>query len=290
MHKIGIIGYGICGLAVETGLQTISDIYIYDKYKSSDSLATVISESNIWFICLPTPMSDDGSCDTSIVDSVCTKIGYLAKDKKGPKLLVIKSTVPPGTTDRIAKETGLSVVFNPEFLTEKNFIQDFLEQDRIIYGASSQAIFSDVVLIVKLYSDFAKTQAKPAIVFETSSSTVAEMTKYMTNCFLATKLSFFNEMYEICQATGLEYDEVVEMFLLDGRIGKSHYKVPGSDGQRGFSLSCLPKDLNAMIAFAEGVGVDPMMLQTAWTKNLLVRDNHDWENLAQVTGGYKDED
>ena len=112
------------------------------------------------------------------------------------------------------------------------------------------------------------------------------MLKYMTNSFLATKVIFFNEMKEICNAANIKYDDVVGLMKLDGRIGKTHMVVP-NEGKHGFGGSCFVKDLNALSAFAKEMDLDPMILDSIWTKNLLVREEYEWEQLAQVTGAYK---
>jgi UDPglucose 6-dehydrogenase len=101
------------------------------------------------------------------------------------------------------------------------------------------------------------------------------------------KLVFFNEMYEICQAAGVDYEQAVSMATSDKRIGRSHTKVPGPDGQMGAGGPCFPKDTNALIAFAKEHGVDPMALESMWMKNLALREIHEWEDLAQVNGKYK---
>jgi nucleotide sugar dehydrogenase len=280
MHKVGIVGYGFVGLALETGLQKVSNVRIYDKYKNTESLDQVVKYSDTIFLALPTPMNEDGSCDTSIIEDVCANIDRLAKKEK---ILVLKSTVPPGTTARFQKlYPNHTFVFNPEFLTEKNFINDFLEQDRIIIGKASDKSIMNLEL---LYADFIQTQVKPAKIIYVKSEE-AEMVKYVTNCFLATKLSFYNEIYQICQTANIAYDKVIETVKYDMRMGQTHMNVPGPDGQFGWGLSCFPKDMNALIAFAKEHDVDPMMLETAWTKNLLVREYHDWEKLAQVNGNY----
>jgi UDPglucose 6-dehydrogenase len=105
----------------------------------------------------------------------------------------------------------------------------------------------------------------------------AEMVKYVANCFLATKVSFANEIYQICKAIGVDYNGVIETAMLDNRLGTSHWKVPGPDGHFGFGLTCFPKDLNALIKLAELNGVDPKVMKAVWEKNLEVRPERDWE-------------
>ena len=185
--------------------------------------------------------------------------------------IVIKSTVPPGTTRQLNKECTFSqVVFNPEFLTEANYIDDFKNQSRIIVGGPRPGS----TIIKNLY----KKAFYNTPIIKTGSNT-AEMVKYFLNCFLATKVSFANEMRSICDNVDIDYDKVVEYALYDNRIGKTHFATPGPDGKRGFGGSCFPKDINAMIAFAKENGVLPTVLEAVWDKNLEVRPERDWEKL-----------
>lgn len=287
MHKVGIIGTGFCGSACSAGLscflQDGIDIREYDKFKDTESLESVVRQSDVLFICLPTPMRDDGSCDTLIVESVVKEIVQVASK---PKAIVIKSTVLPGTTqklqDRYPKHT---FVFSPEFLTEKRSFEDFLEQDRIILGFTSNR--QQFFRVERLFCDFTEKQLKPkegALIVRVPSEQ-AELLKYVTNCFLATKLSFLNEIYQICEAIKVDYSSLTDLLKLDVRIGNSHMKVP-NDGDFGFGGACLSKDLNALISFAKENNVDPLVLETVWTKNIVVRKTYDWEKLAQVTGKY----
>ena len=274
---------GWVGTAVESGFQPIAEIRCHDKYRDTESLNSVVNNSDILFLALPTPMAEDGSCDISIVEEVSAKIDKVAKKRK---TIVIKSTVPPGTTKMLSEKYKKHAwAFNPEFLTEKNFINDFLEQDRIILGTTELCDMEDVIKVINLYKDFITKQKVPASLYEVKSE-VAEMLKYATNSFLATKVIFFNEIYEICKASNIDFNEVTGMMMIDKRIGQTHMAVP-NDGDFGFSKSCLPKDINGLISYAKQLGVDPLILESVWTKNLLVRKNHDWENLAQVNGKYK---
>ncbi|NHJ84685.1 MAG: UDP-glucose/GDP-mannose dehydrogenase family protein [Asgard group archaeon] len=287
-NKIGVIGCGFVGTAVSVGLEKVAEIWEHDAYKDTHSLPTVVNECDILFLCLPTPMNEDGSCNTSIIEEVIDDINRLAESTK---TIVVKSTVPPGSTQRWADCYPLhTFIFNPEFLTEANFINDFLEQDRIILGITEgktqQSIHRENEdRVRKLYLAFADTQEYPAVVYTTSSKE-AEMCKYTANCFLATKVIFFNEIKSICEVAGIDYEKMISLVLLDCRIGVSHCEVPGPDGKHGFGGSCFTKDINALIAFADALGVDTLALQSVWSKNLLVREECEWENLAQVTGDY----
>jgi nucleotide sugar dehydrogenase len=165
------------------------------------------------------------------------------------------------------------VIFNPEFLTEANALNDMRNQNRIVLGGPRPWI-NQVKQIFQT--------AFPSVPLVKTSSTTAEMVKYLTNNFLTVKVTFANEMAQICETldkSGLDvdYDKVVEYAKYDKRLGDSHWSVPGPDGSRGYGGHCFPKDINAMISVAKGMGVDPMVLQAAWDKNLEVRSNKDWE-------------
>lgn len=282
-HKIGIIGVGYVGTACEIGFSALpnADVRVYDKFKDTESLTTVVDSSDILFICLPTPrIEGTGGCDTSIVESVIADIVKLAANCE--KTIVIKSTVPPGTTARIAADNPPhTFIFNPEFLTEAKFLEDFITQDRIILGH----VTDQCPKLSSLYKDFVDHhKLLPSIIF--CSSDVAEMMKYATNCFLATKVTFFNEIKEVCDKLNIDYKTVAMVMKFDKRIGDSHMEVPGPDGQHGFGGSCFVKDLSALIDLANEIGTDPLLLESVAAKNLLIRERYDWEYLAQVTGDY----
>jgi UDPglucose 6-dehydrogenase len=127
--------------------------------------------------------------------------------------------------------------------------------------------------------------AFPKVPLVKTSSTTAEMVKYVTNNFLTVKVAFANEMFQVCEAldkSGLnvDYDKVIEYAKYDSRLGSSHWSVPGPDGQPGFGGHCFPKDVNAMIDVAKSLGVKPTVLKSAWEKNLEVRSDKDWEKMA----------
>ena len=274
--KIGIIGQGYVGTAIKVGFEPYYDLETYDKYnedKSTCGLSDMVAECEVIFVGVPTPMNEDGSCHTDIVESVVKDIDKWSSryHKDVSPIVVIKSTVPPGTTDRLhRKYKNVNVVFNPEFLTEANFIEDFKTQDRIILGGTRKG----TNLLRQVYSKVFPT----AHIIKTGSKT-AEMVKYMTNSYLATKVSFANEIYQICQKINIDYDKVVEYATLDERLGKTHLSVPGPDGDLGFGGHCLPKDLNALITFAQNLDLEPIVLETVNWVNDKFRKNRDWEEM-----------
>ena len=273
--KIGIGGQGYVGTAVKEVFSKHYDVETYDLDKdkcSVDYLEDLVELTNIIFVCVPTPMKKDSRCDTSIVEAIVKDINDMVVSRNvSDRIVAIKSTIPPGTTERLNKEChNISVIFNPEFLTEANFIDDFKNQNRIIIGGVRPASTK----LRQIYS-----LVFPNVKIVKTGSTTAEMVKYFTNTFLATKVSFANEMKMICDELNIDYDKVVEYSTYDERLGKSHWAVPGPDGKLGFGGSCFPKDLNALISTAIDLKIFPKVLLSTWETNLKVRPEKDWEEL-----------
>ena len=267
--KIGIVGQGYVGTAIKVGFESYYDLETYDKFDSSKStcnLKRLVDICDVIFVCVPTPMDKDGSCHTGIVEEVISEINQYSNKSQ---IVVIKSTVSPGTTERMNKKyKKVSVIFNPEFLTEANFIEDFKNQTRIILGGTRKGTN-------KLRQVYSKVFPKAHII--KTHSTIAELVKYMTNSYLATKVSFANEMYQICEKFDMDYDKVVEYATLDERLGVTHWSVPGPDGDLGFGGHCLPKDLSALIEVADDLDVD--VLRSTQRTNNKVRKDRDWERM-----------
>ena len=275
MQNIGIVGQGYVGTAVKEIFSKHYNVETYDLDKdkcSVDYLEDIVELVNIIFVCVPTPMKKDGSCDTSIVEAVVKDINDMVVSRNvSGRVVVVKSTVAPGTTERLNKICqNIQVVFNPEFLTESNYIEDFRNQNRIILGGPRPGI-------TKVKRFYSKIFPKTTIV--KTGSTIAEMVKYMTNTFLATKVSFANEMFQICDKLNIDYDKVVEYSTYDERLGKSHWAVPGPDGKFGFGGSCFPKDINALIHLCGEMDIPARTLLGAWITNLNVRPEQDWKKL-----------
>ena len=272
--RIGIVGQGYVGSAVREVFSKHYETNTFDLNGDCTcrDMEELIDSSDVIFVCVPTPMKKDGSCDTSIVDSVVHELNDLAITRQDAnRIIAIKSTVPPGTTNRLNKECEfVSVIFNPEFLTEANFIDDFKNQNRIIIGGERPSTTN----LRQVYS-----LAFPDAKIVKTGSITAEMVKYFTNTFLATKVSFANEMFQICDKLNIDYDKVVEYSTYDERLGKSHWAVPGPDGHYGFGGSCFPKDLNAILDVCRELGVPAKTLYGAWETNLKVRPEEDWKEL-----------
>jgi len=179
--QIGVIGQGFVGNAIYQKFKNYYDILTYDIEESKcNSTFFDVANCRVVFVCLPTPMDEDGKCNTSLVEKTIREL----TDYVSTKTIVIKSTIPPGTTDRLnSLYPDVDIMFNPEFLTERNAVEDFNNQNRIILGGPR----SSTTLLKQIYS---KIFPKAHII--KTGSTHAEMVKYFTNCFLATKVSFVN--------------------------------------------------------------------------------------------------
>ena len=268
---IGIVGQGFVGTAVNEGLAKFYNIETFDIAKEStcNSLEELYKKSTVIFVCVPTPMEKDGTCHLGIITPVLEELNEISYLNLADKVVVVKSTIPPGTTDKWNNQyPNLSIVFNPEFLTEANSIEDFKNQNRIIVGGPRPAT-TKVARIFK--------KAFPKVPIIKTGSTIAEMVKYFTNCFLATKVSFANEMYQICEGMDIDYDKVIEYAIHDERLGNSHWSVPGPDGDFGYGGHCFPKDVRALIKLANDLSISPKMIQATDNKNNDVRKNRDWE-------------
>ena len=265
---IGIVGNGFVGSAVRYGFSpnvgVDAEVKVYDKdpNKSTHVLRDVV-DSDVIFLSVPTPSNSDGSMNVDIVDSVLGDISQYA-DLFEVGIILLRSTVTPGTTNNLQKKyPNLRIVFNPEFLTERSANFDFINQSRFILGGNSD----DVIEVSELFRErFGSTLS----IIETNYET-AEMIKYMTNTFFATKISFLNDMKLLADKCGVIWKDAIEGFVRDGRVGHSHLDVPGHDGKYGFGGSCFPKDIQALINFGESNDVDMNVLKGAWETNLKVR-------------------
>ena len=288
------VGLGVVGNAMLQSFKDKFDITIYDKNKPH--LNTVHGDGAIQelvyltngpiFISVPTPMNQDGSCNTSIVKSVCKEINdahmrrvteqscYCNLCGICEQVVVIRSTVPPETCDKIQGENPyISVVFNPEFLTECNAVDDFKNQDRIVLGGDNKA----VEMVHSYYKD-----AFPLATYKKCGRKEAEMLKYVCNSFLAVKVIFANQIKSYSEAIGVDYNAVVDMVISDKRMGSTHWMAPGPDGLPGYGGKCFPKDVLAFIAAAKSCGVDFSLLEKANDLNLKMRPEKDWEKISGV--------
>ena len=270
---IEVIGQGFVGNAVYQKFKNYFDVLTndLDETKSTSTVENMVQVCDTIFLCLPTPMKKDGRCDVSILEGVLSNIDLLADNHETRKTIVIKSTITPGTTEKFNQTyESLDIVFNPEFLTERNAVKDYENQNRIILGGPRPAT-------TEIKQIFSKVFPKAHII--KTDSTHAEMVKYLTNTFLSVKVSFANEIYQLCEKLNIDYDKVVEYAIYDERLGKSHWNVPGHDGDFGFGGHCFPKDLSALLRLAEDLNIIDNVLSATEQTNYQVRSNRDWEQM-----------
>ena len=253
--KIDMINRGLSPL-YEEGLGELLITY-RDNIEATTDYGYALRNSDVTFICVGTPSKSDGSFDLSFVRAVAEEIGKQLKEKEEWHLVVVKSTVLPGTTrdvvlpivekhsgKRVGRDFGLAM--NPEFLREGVAVKDFLEPDRIVIGCYDERSRDVLRALYKVFS---------CPIVETSLS-AAEMIKYASNAFLATKISFINEIGNLCKRAGVDTYEVADGMGLDERIGRAFL-----DSGIGWGGSCFPKDLHALIAWAQELGENPRILE-----------------------------
>ena len=270
MKKIGVIGRGFVGSAVEFGFSAqcgcnaIIKSYDIDESRKKDSLEDTVNSSDFIFVSVPTPSNKSG-IDLSFLNSALASIENINKSNN---IILIRSTIVPGTTRKLAEKfKKLNIVFNPEFLTERNAKFDFINQSRFIIGGEKS-------LTDKVANLYKWRFGNTAPVIQTDFET-AELIKYMNNCFFATKVSFLNEMKLISDKINADWDTSIQGFVSDGRIGHSHVQVPGPDGKFGFGGNCFPKDVKAIIEYSNKLGLNLNTIEGAWKTNLSVRPKED---------------
>lgn len=245
--SVGIIGFGHVGTAMKN---LFKDAIVYDKYKSIGSIEE-INKCDAVFVCVPTPMNKDGSCDTSIVEEVISQCDC--------KLIILRSTVRVGFTSEMAKKYNKEIVFQPEYYGETvaHPFANLSDRSWLTFGGTKRGIN----LAINTY----KTVINSNVRIYQCTSEEAEMAKYMTNSFLATKVIFCNEMYDLCRKLGVDYNNVREAWIADPRIGSSHTFV--YEDNRGFGGSCFPKDTKALLKQGENIGSDMTLLKAVIEKN-----------------------
>jgi UDPglucose 6-dehydrogenase len=222
----------------------IQKFIVDPKHNSTNTIEDLIAfKPDAVFVAVPTPQSESGECNTEILEGVMQQLN----NSKG-LLVIVKSTVPAYKLQKIQEECiNIRIVYNPEFLTEKNYIDDFVNPAMHVFGGMNK----DTDAVEKLYLEHSDCAECP--VYKTDLIT-ASMVKYCINSFLATKVTFMNEMYDVLRAArGADWNTFTKIIANDPRIGNSHMKVPGNDGQRGYAGSCFPKDTAALAWFAREI-------------------------------------
>jgi len=269
---VGIIGNGFVGNAVYQNVRDKVETKIYDvdKNRSLNTFEEVLQQEYI-FVCVPTPMKADGSCDLSILDKLFEDISKIEMELFEERTFIIKSTVPIGTTKKLREKYPLLwIVHNPEFLTARNAVNDLAKADRTVIGGDSTLTSR----VAKLYYGYVYYGEDHNII--QCSSDESEAIKYFSNTFLAYKVAYFNKVYDVCEKLGMNYKYVRDGITMDRRIGTSHTKVPGIDRDRGFGGTCFPKDLNSLILQMEKHDINADLLREVLKYNEEIRTIIDW--------------
>ena len=244
---IGIVGYGVVGKALAKlfGYESESvDVRVYDKFlegMNSAQCKDAIQACELVFVSVPTPRASDGSCDVTAVEEVVSWVD---------PPMCFKSTVPPGTVDRLVAATGKRICFSPEYVGESRWHPwKGIESHGFVIVGGEKALCD---LVVRTYQQF----LGPLVRYYMTDAKTAELCKYMENTFLATKVAFVNQFYDLALAYGVNFNELRELWLADERVGRSHTIVTEERGYRG---RCLPKDMSAIIQAAKRVGGAPFL-------------------------------
>jgi UDPglucose 6-dehydrogenase len=258
---IGVIGLGFVGTPIEEWFlsQRSGEVFVYDKFKKRGSIEEV-NRADIIFIAVPTPFYEDerGYDDSAVIDSL--------ESIKDGKTIVIKSTIVPGSTKKFQnKYKKKTILFNPEFLRAKTASEDYLNPDKQIIGYASEEGRVMAKKVIELLPKASYQQVIP--------STEAELVKYFTNAYLATRVVFANEIYDLVDALGANYDTVKQCIAKDPRIGDSHFSIL-QDGYRGYGGGCLPKDTKALISRGEELGLSMELLKKVDEINSKIRKNN----------------
>lgn len=271
-HKIGIIGNGFVGKATRALQCDDIEVLCYDINPElcmpKETTIHDLLGCDAIFVSVPTPINGVGKTSMKYVDNVIAQL----RELKYGGFIVIRSTVPVGTSD------DYKCCFMPEFLTEKNAINDFINNPNWIFGYSDDAKKYEYIDLMTNVINAAHAHEK--ITFNRTTfmrNKEAEMVKYFRNTFLATKISFCNEIYNFCDKKGIDYNRMISVAAEDGRISKSHTSVPGHDGHRGFGGTCFPKDISSLRVQMEESNVPHCVIDAVIHRNDNIdRVEKDW--------------
>jgi len=262
--KLGIIGKGFVGSAVSSGFSTAKQYVVDPKISADNTIDKLVNDFDppLTFVCVPTPPSEDGSVNVDIVTDVLEALD--SYNYKG--IVVVKSTIIPDYLHVFKKSYKLRIVYNPEFLTEAKAAQDFIDPNMQVLGGK----WKDCDTVEKAYNRYSDVRVVPT--FKVDLST-ASLIKYTINSWLATKVIFFNELYKLQQESSsmVSWEQFTDMLTRDPRMGNSHMKVPGPDGEFGFGGHCFPKDTEALIHYAQSKNIKLSLLEKAVNKNKKLR-------------------
>ena len=263
--KIAIVGYGFVGKALKNAIHKSVEVFIVDPVLGTNIKDLIQFKPEFIFVCVPTPMLDNGSQDCSIIELVINEIA----EEKLKSIVVIKSTILPNFLNAFSLKIK-SLLCNPEFLREKFANSDFINSELILIGG-------DTKLSNKLrdfYIQHTKCNSKN---FKLTDLISASLIKYAINTFLATKVIFFNQLFNIFNNSNSSssWDDFINIISSDSRIGDSHMQVPGHDNRLGFGGPCFPKDCNALHAYSKDINQEFSLLAQALLINNDIRINYD---------------
>jgi UDPglucose 6-dehydrogenase len=274
---IGIVGLGFVGGALQKSFEIHKqNLVCYDKYKNIGNKEELF-DTDIIFLCLPTPYVDGFGYDTSALHEICR---FLSSREGGFNrymgLVVIKSTVEPGVTAALSEQYHLNIAHNPEFLTARTAFEDFHNQKHIVIGrhrllnnkgqTGITTLYHNIEILHKFY-----TELYPDAQISVCSSEESESMKLFCNSFYAAKVQMFNEFYLLCQRTGANFKAVKELMLRNGWINEMHTTVPGPDGSLSYGGACFPKDTSALRDFMKRAGSPHEVLEACISERNKIR-------------------
>jgi UDPglucose 6-dehydrogenase len=267
MFNIGIVGHGFVGKAVDYGFSMPN----VEKYLVDPNYGTTVKSMfehftpNVVFIAVPTPMGDDGTINSRIIESVFEDLANANKNV----LAVIKSTITPEVIQKLKKIYN-RIIYNPEFLTERNANRDFVEAPMLIIGGDDE---DDMLALKDMYDRYSLCEKCPTHYVDLEA---ASMIKYTLNCFMAAKVLFFNQIHSIYEKSGTKTDwnQFIHVIKTDPRMGESHMAVPGPDGRYGYGGACFPKDTAALVKYARNINEPFTALEEVVKANQKIRSQY----------------
>lgn len=277
--RVGIIGGGVIGAAHAAVFRHYCEVKVYDlvPQKATHPLLDVL-HCDVIFVCVPTPMRKNGSADPKAVRDVLHAI----RAESSAAAVILKSTLPPRELlelDRMFYGAAPSFIFSPEFLTERSAEYELQQSGYFIFGEQWATAHAR-----KVVDDLFELRWPEVPRYWTSLETAA-MVKYMRNTFFAVKVALMNEYTRLLRSYGAETKKALDLFMLDPRIGRSHFQVPGHDGKLGFGGVCFLKDVNALAIEARAQGAPLSIVEAAWKSNVEIRgSDRIAEELARMVG------
>ena len=258
--KIGVIGLGFVGDAVRQSYTHCGNVICIDTDLSKGHIDTYsdLKDCEAVFVCVPSPSLPDGNCNSSILEEVLNNLWRSGFNG----VIISKVTATPSIYERL-QSCHKNLVHVPEFLTAQNSVSDYTRTKRFVVGGCIKAYQNEAARIIRL--------SHPEADIQLCSIGEAALVKYVVNSFLATKVVFMNEMAQLAEASGYTWEKLIRLIAIDERIGPSHMHVPGPDGYRGFGGHCFPKDVSAIIKYAEDLNTHLNVLKEATKKNTLLR-------------------